>query len=128
MRLRFLGFGAVIVAATVGVIAAQHSQATHSTQGHESRSHQFPHEMCGSHQAAGADSHHAEMSAALGLSAEQASAIERITSEACAAMAKYHEQIQAVLTPEQRAKMQEHHGASDHGDKAHSAPRRHGGK
>jgi Spy/CpxP family protein refolding chaperone len=128
MRLRFLSFGALIVAATVGVIAAQHSQDTRSTQGHETRTHQFPPEMCGSHQATGADSHHADMSAALGLSAEQASAIERITSEACAAMAKFHEQIQAVLTPEQRAKMQEHHGATDHGGKAHSATRPHGGK
>jgi Spy/CpxP family protein refolding chaperone len=68
------------------------------------------------------------MSAALGLSAEQASTIERISSEACAAMAKYHEQILAVLTPEQRARMHDHLGAIDHGIKADSATRRRGGK
>lgn len=104
MRLRFLGFGALIVAGSFGVITAQHSPGTHSTRVHETRAHQYPHEMCGSHQAAGTSSHQTEMSAALGLSAEQTSTIERISSEACAAMAKYHEQIQAVLTPEQRAR------------------------
>jgi predicted transglutaminase-like cysteine proteinase len=127
MRPRFLGFAALIVAASVAVISAQHRQDTHSAGTHGTRSHQVLHDMCESHHAAGASSHHAEMSAALGLSAEQLSTIERINSEACAAMAKYHEQILAVLTPEQRAKMQEHHGATDQAGKAHSGTRRHGG-
>lgn len=132
MRLGFLGVGALIVAGSVGVITAHHSQRTHAPQTHEARTHeakahQMPHDMCGSHQA-GSGGHHAEMSAALGLSTEQASSIERISSEACAAMAKYHEQILAVLTPEQRAKVQEHHGAADRGGKAHSGTQPHGGK
>ena len=128
MRPRFLGFGALIVAASVAVIGAQHGQDKHRAGTHGARSHQFPHDMCESHHAASTSSHHSEMSAALGLSPEQLSTIERISGEACAAMAKSHEQILAVLTPEQRAKMQEHHGATDHADKAHSGTRRHGGR
>lgn len=114
-RFGFLGFGALIVVGTAGVITAQHTPRTHATATHEARTHQSSHDMCSSHAGAG---HHAEMAAALGLSAEQATTIERISSEACAAMAKYHEQIQAVLTPEQRAKLQEHHGTTDHGRKS----------
>jgi len=45
----------------------------------------------------------------LKLTTQQASDLERIGSEACAAMAKYHEQLLAVLSPEQRAKLQEVH-------------------
>jgi Spy/CpxP family protein refolding chaperone len=68
------------------------------------------------------------MTATLGLTAEQTSTIERLSTEACALIAKYHEQIQAVLTPEQRAKMQEHHGATDHGGRTHATTRHHGGR
>jgi hypothetical protein len=130
MQTRLFGFGALIVAASVAVIGAQHSQVTHSTGTHSARSHQLTHQMCESHQSAdgGAAGHHAEMAASLGLTGEQLSTIERISSEACAAAAKYHEQILAVLTPEQRAKMQEHHGTLDHADKAHAGARRHGGR
>ena len=83
--------------------------------------------MCGLHGALTTD-HHAEMEVTLGLSAEQTAAIERLSSEACAVMAKYHEQIQNVLTPEQRAKMREHHGATDHSGRTHEGTRKHGGK
>ena len=132
MRLRVLGLGALIVTGSAGVIAAQHGQRAHATQTHEARpheakAHQTPHDMCGSHEAPGAG-HHAAMAADLGLTAEQTSTIERLSIEACALMAKYHEQIQAVLTPEQRAKMQEHHGAANHGGSTRAATRKHGGK
>lgn len=131
MRPKILGLGALIVAGSAGVITAQHSQRTHATQTHEARTHEAkahpaPHDMCGSHGASAAG-HHSEMAATLGLTAEQTSAIERLTSEACALMAKYHEQIQAVLTPEQRVKMQEHHGATDHSGRTHAATRQNGG-
>ena len=127
MRLGFLRLGALIVAGSVGVIAAQHGQReAHTAPTREVGTHQSPHRMCESHQGAG--DHHEEMAATLGLSAEQTSTIERISSEACAAIATYHERIEAVLTPEQRATMQEHHGATDHSGKAHSSTRRHGGK
>ena len=132
MRLRVLGLGALIVTGSAGVIAAQHGQRAHATQTHEARTHeakthQAPHEMCGSHGAPGTG-HHAAMAADLGLTPEQTSTIERLSSEACALMAKYHEQIQAVLTPEQRAKMQEHHGTASHGGNTHAATRKHGGE
>ena len=121
MLIRLLGSGAFIAAVSVAVLAAQHSPRPHGAPSHEAQPHQSVHQMCGSDQAA---THHAEMSAALGLSADQASAIERISTEACAAMAKYHDQILAVLTPEQRAKMQQRHGVADKGHEA----RKHGGK
>ena len=127
MRIRLLGFAVPIVAASVVVIGAQHLQDTHSTETH-SGTHQFPHQMCESHDTTGAGGthHHSELGASLGLTAEQLSTIDRISTEACAAMSKYHQQIIAVLTPEQRAMMQEHHVTTDHADKAHRA-RRHGG-
>ena len=131
MRLCALALGALIVAGSAGVITAQHNQRTHATQTHEARTHgakahPASHNLCGLHAASGAG-HHAERTARLGLTAEQTSTIERLSSEACAVMAKYHEQIQAVLTPEQRAKMQQHHGATDHSGRTHAATRQHGG-
>lgn len=54
-----------------------------------------------------------DLAAELKLTERQAAEIDRIASEACAAMAKYHEQILAMLTPEQRVKMQELHGGDD---------------
>src|SRR5688572_30023473 len=124
MRFRLVGLGAVILATSVGVITAQHGQRTHAPQTHEARTHQAtahqtPHDMCGSH--AGGAGHHEEIAATLGLTPEQTATIERLSTEACAAMAKYHEQIQAVLTPEQRAKMQELHGSANLGAKTHAA-------
>ena len=58
-----------------------------------------------------AKAHHAEIAAALGLTAEQMATVHRVSTEACAAMKKYHEQIMAVLTPEQRQKLRDLHGA-----------------
>jgi Spy/CpxP family protein refolding chaperone len=84
-----------------------------------------PHHATASAQqhAAAATQHHAATAAAsspvetlaaeLKLTAQQAAEIDRLATEACAAMAKYHEQVLAVLTPEQRAKMQALHGGTD---------------
>ena len=55
------------------------------------------------------------MAEELGLTAEQRATVERVTTEACAAIARYHEQILDVLTPEQREKLKELHGHDDGG-------------
>jgi Spy/CpxP family protein refolding chaperone len=57
------------------------------------------------------NAHHAQVATALGLTAEQLTTVDRLTTEACAAMKKYHEQIMAVLTPEQRQKLHDMHGS-----------------
>ena len=125
MRTRLLGLGAVVVVASVALIGAQHRpDSTHSAGMHAPRTDQS-HHACDP----AAAGHHAEMAAALGLTAEQTTAIERISAEACAAMARYHEQILAVLTPEQRTKMQQHHETKDgHAGEAPGSKRHHGGR
>ena len=62
------------------------------------------------HQAAATNHVPEALATALGLTKEQTKKIDQLASEACAAMMKYHEQILAVLTPEQQAKMKELHG------------------
>jgi len=119
------GFIAATVVATVAAIGAQHVPNTHAAATHATTGHVFVQQMCESHEAAAAG-HHAAMAAALGLTAEQLSSVDRISAEACAVLAKYHEQILSVLTPEQRAKMKELHGAGGDDAKPHAAPR-HGG-
>ena len=102
-----------------GVVAAQHT-GQHQSPPHESRT---DHAICGAHHAvasqaatqhhataAAPSSHAAALPAELKLTEKQAAEIDRLTTEACAAMAKYHEQIMAVLTPEQKARMMELHG------------------
>jgi len=106
------------VVAGVGVVLAQHTTPHQSPQ-HASRP---DHAVCGNHHGTGtpvsqhhgstasASSHASSFASILKLTAQQASDVDRITSEACAAMVKYQEQLLAVLTPEQRAKLQEMHG------------------
>lgn len=133
MSMRFLGLGITIVAAaSVVAVGAQHREAGHSAQVAES-SHQIPfHHLCASPPSASGDAaagHHAsQLAAALGLSSEQLSTVERVTTEACAAMTKYHEQIMAVLTPEQRAKLHQLHGIGEPRNVPHAMPKRHGGR
>ena len=89
MLIRILGFGVATMVATVAVIGAQHVPNTHAAPTHATASHEFAQQMCESHEA-GAAGHHAAMAAALGLTAEQLSSVDRISAEACAALAKYH--------------------------------------
>lgn len=114
MKTGLFAFSVAAVAMTAVVVGAQHHArpAAHSAGGHE-----FVQQLCESHEAA-AESHHAAMAATLSLSPEQLSEITRISTEACAVLTKYHEQILAVLTPEQRAKVEQLHGtAKRHDDK-----------
>ena len=128
----------VVVTAGLGVVAAQHT-GQHQSPPHESRTdhaicgahhaaaaqtatqhHAVPATTAAQHHATASTQHHATtatqsshaaaMPAELKLTEKQAAEINRLTTEACAAMAKYHEQIMAVLTPEQKAKMMELHG------------------
>ena len=149
--------GACVVAATsFGVVAAQHT-GQHQSPGHDSRTdhaicgghhavtaekvtqhHAVPATAAAQHHAAAMQQHGAAaapashataLAAALKLTDKQSAEIDRLTTEACAAMAKYHEQILAVLTPEQRAKMMELHGGG-HADSplAQFFRKLHGGK
>jgi Spy/CpxP family protein refolding chaperone len=107
MRTLLIG-GALLVAAGAGgaAIASQHTPSTHARQ-------QLCEALHSSHggQTSGSD-HVAFLSEKLELSAAQRESVERVRDEACAAMAKYHEQILAVLTAEQRVRLEElHEGA-----------------
>lgn len=111
MRTALLGLAAAtIVGASVAVISGQHAPAVHSGQ-HPSSSHASMLHACESPE------HVSKMGEKLDLTADQRATIERITTEACAAMTKYHEQILASLTPEQREKLKLMHG---HGEGAES--------
>jgi hypothetical protein len=114
MATRLLGLGAILigVAAVVGV-SAQHrqpTQAIHVT----GNAHQIPFQhLCGTQ---GADAsaealrkHAAAFGSALNLTPDQLVVVERAVTEACGVMTKLHEEVLAVLTPEQRAKLQEMH-------------------
>ena len=123
MRTILVGVAVVLAAAASGaVIGAQHTPAV---------DHQMPHQICSphapgsSHTAVG--DHASHLANKLELTPEQRASVERISTEACAAMAKYHQQILDVLTAEQAAKLKELHGGG-HGD-VHSWLRKlHGGR
>src|SRR5688572_24769113 len=118
MRMALVGLGAAaVIGASVAVISGQHAPAVHSAQ-HTSPPHAMVAHLCESTQASSGDtaSRHTSMVAEkLGLTTEQRATVERVTTEACAAMAKYHEQILDVLTPEQREKLKELHGHDESG-------------
>jgi Spy/CpxP family protein refolding chaperone len=73
----------------------------------------MPHQICAPHAASGdaATDHAAFLAAKLELTADQRATVERVSTEACAAMSKYHQQILDVLTPDQQAKLKELHGS-----------------
>lgn len=119
MTTRLLGLGAILIglAAVVGV-SAQHRQAAPATHV-ASNAHQIPFQhLCGTQ---GTDAsaeafrkHAAAFASALNLTPEQLVVVERAVAEACSVMAKLHEEVAAVLTPEQRAKLHQMHGAGGH--------------
>ena len=106
------------------VCGMHHATASDATQQHSGQSH-----AASQHHAAAPSSHGGDVIAALKLNQHQAAEIHRLATEACAAMSKYHELILAVLTPEQRAKMNEMH-AQGHADSPLAAffQRLHGGR
>ena len=109
MRAALLGFGAALVlGGGVAVISGQHAPAAHAGQ-RASSSHAAMMRACDSPQ------HISMMAEKLELTTDQRATVERVITEACAAMARYHEQIHAVLTPEQREKLKALHGHEDGG-------------
>jgi Spy/CpxP family protein refolding chaperone len=129
MRTSLFGMGLLGVILAGGALSAQH-HGTPSAQHKVSSDHQFLLHLCAASDGpGGADAvsaHHAQVATALGLSVEQLTTVNRVTTEACAAMKKYHEQIMAVLTPEQRQKLHDMHGGG-HGEPARAALKGHGG-
>jgi hypothetical protein len=117
---------ASVVAVSVGVLTAQHAVGIHPAPA----SH---HPICAMPHAAGGDAsvegHGTRMSAMLGLTADQAAEIDRLSAEACASIEKYHEQILGVLTAEQRERMESLHGKQQHGSTLHEWMKKlHGGR
>jgi Spy/CpxP family protein refolding chaperone len=109
MRTALLGLAAaVVIGGSVAAISTQHAPAVHSGQ-HATSSRAAMMHACDSPQ------HVSMMADKLDLTTEQRANVERVTTEACAAMAKYHEQILAALTPEQREKLKDLHGHDDGG-------------
>lgn len=133
MRTRFIGIGVAVVGlASVVVVGAQHRAAPAAATPVASTAMALP---CANHQApthtsasmvdhaamaqrhggaahaSSAPDHASAMTSALGLSSEQTAQVQAISTEMCAAIAKFHEQMMAVLTPEQRAKLHAMHDA-----------------
>ena len=104
MRTLLFG-GALLIAGTASGVAigAQHTPATH----------QLSLQLCDVSAAAGGHDrlrdHAAFLAAKLNLTADQRASVERVSTEACAALAKSHEEILALLTPEQRTRLQQLH-------------------
>ena len=113
MRTSLFGMALLGVLLAGGGIAAQHHGSA-SPQHKASTDHQFLVHLCaasdGPAGAEAANAHHAQVATALGLTADQLATVDRVTTEACASIKKYHEQIMAVLTPEQRQKLRDLHG------------------
>ena len=112
MRTSLFGMALLVVVLAGGGIAAQHHGS--ASQHKASTDHQFLVHLCAASDGpAGSEAvnaHHAQVATALGLTVEQLTTVNRVTTEACAAIKKYHEQILAVLTPEQRQKLRDLHG------------------
>ena len=109
MRTALLGLAAaVVIGGSVAAISTQHAPAVHSGQ-HATSSHAAMMHSCDSPQ------HVSRIADKLDLTAEQRATVERVSTEACTAMARYHEQILATLTPEQREKLKALHAHDEGG-------------
>ena len=113
MRGPILGFAIAIGGLSFVALNAQHGQPQHPGAAHvgthAAASHRIPFEhLCGSDDVSA--KHAAAVASALELTTDQSARFEKVTSEACAAMTKYHERILSILTPEQRETLKELHG------------------
>jgi len=120
MRTALLGLVAALVIGGSAAALSQHAPAVHSGQ-HASSPHAAMMHACDSPE------HISMMAEKLDLTTEQRATVERVATEACAAMAKYHEQILAALTPEQREKLKAVH-AHDEGGLHAIMKKLHGGR
>jgi hypothetical protein len=115
---------ATIAAMSIIVINAQQQDAVQSAAATASDPDtMFIHAFC-AHDMSGAtahtSAHHvpAEIAAALELTDAQQAELDRKAVDACAAIARMHEDMLTVLTPEQRAKMIEMHATHGAGNAA----------
>lgn len=113
MRTTLIGLAAAaLIGGSAAVISGQHAPATHSAQ-HTAPPHAMMLHLCESPQGTSGEAgerHTAMIAEKLGLTADQRATVERVSAEACAAMARFHQQIHDVLTAEQRAKLKQLHG------------------
>ena len=117
MRNVLIGLGLLVTAAGAVTISAQHTSRDHQAAlnpGHMMALHACaagPGKTSGD---AVAD-HMSVLATKLDLTADQRANVTRLASEACASMAKYHEEILSTLTPEQREKLKDMHRGDDSG-------------
>jgi hypothetical protein len=112
MSIRAISLAALVTGASVVAVTA-HSYGGQSPSAAPVEGSHFTSHMCAARigsQNTPISGHDAHLAAILGLSGDQQVHIERIAADACAAMAKYHDQILAELTPGQRAKLHPLHG------------------
>jgi len=105
---------ATIAGMSIIVISAQPQDANPSAAIASDPNAMFVHAFCAQDHARTTEerTHHmpAEIAAALELTDAQQTELDRKAVEACATIARVHEDMLAVLTPEQRTKMEEMHG------------------
>ena len=121
MRTKLLLLGSAVAIASIAALAAQHRSdaAAGSPANHFM---QLLHASCAERTADGqaAKSHVPQhLATMLELTADQQAEFDRKASEACATLARIHEGMMDVLTPDQKAKLHELHKA--HGDSAVAA-------
>src|SRR5262245_9605084 len=120
---------AMVGAASVGVVAAQHFQGSHATTTTDPAI-QFLHHACTATTGGATRQPHVpdDLAKALELTAAQQAEIDRIATDACAQLTRIHESMLNVLTPEQRAKVNAMHGGEHGADGMHEIMKKlHGG-
>lgn len=123
---------AVVVAASISLIAAQHRESAAANM-HMIQGLPFHHSACAAghgRESAMAQSHvPTHLAQALGLTNTQIADIDRLAAEACEVMKRIHGEILGTLTAEQRAKIQEMHaGGHDDGAIVAFFKKLHGGR
>jgi hypothetical protein len=117
-RLAVLGWVAIGVVATIGVMAAQQSGQTAPPGAAQGPMFQMIHAGCAAGQADGAQAQTSHvpkhLATVLELSEAQIADMDAIAAEACAAMEQFHGRMRNVLTPAQLEKAKAIHG-SGHG-------------
>jgi hypothetical protein len=128
-----LGTVGVVAIGAASVVATQLPAGTSSTHQLAIEHLQSLHASCGDSGGAagqGSASHVPDhMAKAIGLSTTQLTQIEQLATEACQQIRRTHEGIMAVLTPEQRAKVDEFHKGGHSGGGIHEWFKKlHGGR
>jgi hypothetical protein len=114
-RLAVLGWVAIGVVATIGVMAAQQSGQTAPPQAGPGTMFQMIHAGCAAAQPGGAQAQTShvpkQLATLLELSEAQVGEMDAIAAEACAAMEQFHGRMRNALTPAQLEKAKAIHGS-----------------